>query len=479
MSSIEAKMKSDGDLLRQYVDEGSDLAFSELVERHVDLVFSAALRRTRGDSHAACDVSQVVFTRLAREARRLNGHPALAAWLHAATRNAALNLMISEQRRKRREGVAAALFGAEEPGPGVEWAQLRPVLDGAVDKLSDADRAVVVLRYFQRRTFADIGRVLAVSEDAARMRAERALEKLRMRLARRGITSTAAALGCVISTHGVTAAPVGLSAGLAAAALSASVSVAGAAAGVVTLMSIKTVAIAASVVTVAFFAGSYLSGGIEISVVPSLADSRVIAMLRAENGRLASEVERLRTEDTTVAAARPLPTAIPGVVLRPSHATPELTRAAQQRALLNNLRTISGAIDQFFLEQGRSPMSLDELLGPAPKIIRSLTPVDGEDYTRLALLQGQPLTITTARGVTVTFGKPDQTTKIVGAEEEIVAVAQQLKLDPEPLQKAYNAYLATHRGQEPRSVKALLAYFANPQEAADFSEALEAQNSRP
>ena len=96
-------MNDDAALLRRYYEEGSDTAFTELVRRHVDLVYRAALRRTDGDTHRAADVAQQVFTTLAREARQLSRHAVLGAWLHTARRNAALNLMISEQRRKARE----------------------------------------------------------------------------------------------------------------------------------------------------------------------------------------------------------------------------------------------------------------------------------------------------------------------------------------------------------------------------------------
>src|SRR5882762_1184871 len=99
-------MNDDAALLRRYAEDGSDTAFTELVRRHVDLVYSAALRRTGGDTHRAADVAQQVFTTLAREARQLSRHAVLGAWLHTATRNAALNLMISESRRHARESAA-------------------------------------------------------------------------------------------------------------------------------------------------------------------------------------------------------------------------------------------------------------------------------------------------------------------------------------------------------------------------------------
>ena len=172
-------MNDDAALLRRYAEEGSEAAFAELVHRHVDLVYGAALRRTGGDAHRAHDVAQQVFITLARDARKLSRHAVLAAWLHTATRNAALNLMISEQRRQTREAEAVALEAAANTGADPEWDRLRPLLDTAIDELPEADRAAVVLRFLEKRPFAEVGSLLQVSEDAARMRTDRALDKLR------------------------------------------------------------------------------------------------------------------------------------------------------------------------------------------------------------------------------------------------------------------------------------------------------------
>ena len=130
-------MNDDAILLRRYAEEGSEAAFTELVRRHVDLVYSAALRRTGGDSHGARDVAQEVFTALARHAPRLANHTVLSAWLHTATRNAALNLMISDQRRKAREAEALARGEAAAAAPIPEWERLRPLLEASIDELPE------------------------------------------------------------------------------------------------------------------------------------------------------------------------------------------------------------------------------------------------------------------------------------------------------------------------------------------------------
>lgn len=164
-------MNDDATLLCEYAGTRSEAAFTELVRRHVDLVYATALRRTDGDSHLAADVSQQVFTELARRAEQLSGYASLGAWLHTATRNAAINLMISEKRRRVRE--TAALAAAEDSAPAgaaTDWDRVRPVLDAAIDELPEQDRTAIVLRFLERQTFAAIGGALRVSEDAARMR---------------------------------------------------------------------------------------------------------------------------------------------------------------------------------------------------------------------------------------------------------------------------------------------------------------------
>src|SRR3954470_13891630 len=117
------RMNDDAALLRRYAEDGSEPAFTELVRRHVDLVYGAALRRTNGDVHRAADVAQQVFTALARDARKLSRHTVLGAWLHTATRNAAVNLMISESRRQARETAAfdpSVVYGEASP----DWERL-------------------------------------------------------------------------------------------------------------------------------------------------------------------------------------------------------------------------------------------------------------------------------------------------------------------------------------------------------------------
>ena len=234
-------MHNDTELLRCYAEEKSEAAFAEIVRRQLDLVYSAALRRLGGDAHGAADVAQVVFARLARDATRLSRHTVLTAWLYSVTRNAAVDAIRADVRRQRREQEAHTMQTILAPGPAdAAWEKLRPVLDATLDELAQVDREAVLLRFFEQRGFAEIGATLRVSEDAARMRVERALEKLRGALARRGVTSTGAALGVVLANQAVGAAPAGLAGTVVAAAVAASAAVVGVVGGGATMAEVFT-----------------------------------------------------------------------------------------------------------------------------------------------------------------------------------------------------------------------------------------------
>lgn len=202
---------NDSELLERYSEGGCEAAFTEVVQRHVDLVFSAALRQVGGDRHLAEDVTQSVFTDLARKARDLARRELLSGWLYTSTRFAAAKRVRAEQRRFAREQEAYNMQPTSAgPEETPDWLQLETVLDEAMHELKERDRDAVLLRYFEGRPFAEVGQKLGLSEDGARMRVDRALEKLRALLGERGIASTCAALGAALAQQAVTAAPAGV-----------------------------------------------------------------------------------------------------------------------------------------------------------------------------------------------------------------------------------------------------------------------------
>jgi len=204
-------MSDDRQLLRRFADDRSEAAFGELVAHHVALVYSAALRQT-GDAHLAQDIAQLVFSDLARKARTLSENVVLAGWLHRATIFAARQTIRSERRRRAREQEAVTMNSIQSETENDDWQQIRPLLDEALERLNKTDRDALLLRFFEQQSLAQVGATLGGSEDAARKRINRALEKLRAILTRNGVTTTATALSTVISANAVQAAPTGLAA---------------------------------------------------------------------------------------------------------------------------------------------------------------------------------------------------------------------------------------------------------------------------
>jgi RNA polymerase sigma factor (sigma-70 family) len=218
-------MMQDNELLRAYWRDRSEEAFAELVRRHIDLVFSTA-RRQVGDTALAEDVSQTVFCLLARKAGSLSDRPALAGWLYRATRFCAAKATRGEMRRRKRE-LEAVVMDSPDAKTNDVWERLAPMLDDALASLSEKDRLALLLRFFQRKPMRDVGEALGISEDAAKMRVARSIERLRGFFARRGVACTVAALAVLLADRSVEAAPANLARSLSKAALSATVGASG------------------------------------------------------------------------------------------------------------------------------------------------------------------------------------------------------------------------------------------------------------
>jgi RNA polymerase sigma factor (sigma-70 family) len=224
-------------LLADYVTNGSEGAFRELVTRYTDLVYSTAIRLVGGDSQLAQEVCQTVFINLARKAQTISGEVMIGGWLHRHTRFVAATLMRGERRRQSRERQAAEMNALRnETGCNLAWVSLQ--VDEAIDTLATEDRTALILRFFEQADLHSVGVALGISENAARMRVTRALEKLHSILRSRGATLSLTALAAALGAEAVTAAPAGLAASLAATAL------AGGIASATTLTFIKTMGMA-------------------------------------------------------------------------------------------------------------------------------------------------------------------------------------------------------------------------------------------
>jgi RNA polymerase sigma factor (sigma-70 family) len=297
---------NDLELLRQYSQQGSQAAFAIVVGRHVDLVHSVARRHVQSAAVAE-EITQTVFLDLARSAGSLRPDSHVAAWLHTVARRTSIDAVRREVRRQEREQSAvetAALMSGPEP----EWGSVAPLLDEAIAALGDDDRTAVLLRFFERKTFRDIGDALGSSEEAARKRVERGVDRLRSLLADRGVTATAAGLTAGIAANAVQAAPVALAGEISALATFS----APAALQTALLQSSHTLAMTTlQKTTFVLVIAAAVTGGLLQHRVIETQDQR-IAALEKENREAAGRVRQAESASAAAAAelaARPPPEA--------------------------------------------------------------------------------------------------------------------------------------------------------------------------
>jgi RNA polymerase sigma factor (sigma-70 family) len=283
-------MTPDSELLGRYTGTRSEDAFAELVRRHVNLVYSAALRQVNGDAHLAQDVAQTVFTDLALKAGSLTRRESLTGWLYTSTCFAAAKMVRTENRRRQREDkfmrepIHENEVGRVTPC-APDWEQIRSMLDDIMHELKETDREAILLRYFENRSFAEVGAGLGLDENAARMRVERALEKLRVVLAGRGI-ATAAALASMISANAVQMAPAGLATTL-------------------TTTAAATVGTGTAFTFLKFMTATHIKLGISALVVAGAATALMVqhqtqTKLRAASESLRQQIAQLQADNTTL-----------------------------------------------------------------------------------------------------------------------------------------------------------------------------------
>jgi RNA polymerase sigma factor (sigma-70 family) len=290
----EMQEKSDAQLLRDYAECGTEAAFREIVMCYTDLVYSAAVRQVESADLAA-DIAQSVFLDLARKAKpvseRLTTGSSLAGWLHRGTRYAALNHLRDTRRRLTNERQAMEQFLTNSES-SVDWEQIRPALDEALDSLGDEDREAVLLRYFKNLDFRAVGFTLGVSDDAAQKRVSRAVEHLREFFTKRGVTVGASGLVVLIAANAVQAAPAGLAATISSAAVLAGTTIAAtASATTIKTIAMTTLQKALITTTLAVVAGAGIYKTRETSTLRSQ-----VQTLQQQEAPLTVQIQQLQRE---------------------------------------------------------------------------------------------------------------------------------------------------------------------------------------
>jgi len=298
---------TDQQLLQDYTGRRSETAFAELVRRHVDFVFSAALRMVR-DAQLAEDVTQSVFVALAQNAAQLAGRPVLSGWLHLTVRNLAAKTVRSEVCRRAHEQEAAAMNELLSAEPDAVWEHIAPHLDTALGELDEADRDALLLRYFERKSAREMAQTLGVSDEAAQKRVNRAVERLRKSFAARGVTVGASGLAVVISASAVQAAPAGL-----AAAISAAAAVAG------TTLTTAATATATQTIAMTILQKAIIGAALAVAVGTGIYEAR-------HNSKLRDQVKVLQQQQT------PLPEQIQQLQRERENATNRLASLADEVA---------------------------------------------------------------------------------------------------------------------------------------------------
>jgi RNA polymerase sigma factor (sigma-70 family) len=181
---------------------------SAALQRQVDMVYAYALRQTK-DEHVASDVMQAVFVILARKRKAGRAPPEkfLLGWLFKVTSYAVKEVRRAAARRayheKRVADKTAEAFMLSE----AEKEELMAVVDASMLRLSAMDREVVVRRYLQGQSLAEVAAAVGMTENTTGRRVTRALEKLRKMLARQNVHASPAMIAALVGEQAMVHAP--------------------------------------------------------------------------------------------------------------------------------------------------------------------------------------------------------------------------------------------------------------------------------
>jgi RNA polymerase sigma factor (sigma-70 family) len=175
-----------------------------LILRHINMVYSSALRQVAA-SRLAEDMTLAVFLILAQKQDLIRDSDLVGVWLHSVTKRASKEALHQQSVQERWVAGPARSQGAVRAG--ADWEKIAPVIDAALDKLAERDRAAIILPLFQNKSFAQTGAALGLSEEDARARHSRVVDKLCQILARQGVTVGSTRLSAAVGSFGIITAP--------------------------------------------------------------------------------------------------------------------------------------------------------------------------------------------------------------------------------------------------------------------------------
>ena len=430
-------MTEDLELLGQYARNQAQDAFTEIVRRHVDLVYSAALRQVRSPQLAE-EVAQSVFTDLARNAGKLQPDTVLTAWLYQVTRRTAVDVVRKESRRQLREQIASEMNAMNATAP--DWTRVEPFLDEAMHTLDETDRAAVLLRYFENKSLHEVGATLGTSDDAAQKRVSRAVERLREFLSKRGVTVGASGLVVVISANAVQAAPAGLAVTISTAAIFAG-----------TAVSTSTVIATTKAIAMTTLQKTLVTATLAVVAGAGIYEARQASTLRSQvqtvqqqQAPLAEQIQQLQRERDNV-TKRLAELQAENEQLKSNRNTAELLKLRGEVARLRN--------------EANDPTdaSAKALAAKMNKLKQRLAETPGAKIPELQFLTDQDW-LNAANGKLDTDA--DYRRALASLRSAVEGKVASM------LQKALKAYLQSSSGQMPTDLAQLQPYFDSPMDDA-------------
>jgi RNA polymerase sigma factor (sigma-70 family) len=432
-------------LLADYTKNGSEAAFRELVARYLDLVYSTAVRLAGGDTFMAEDVAQTVFVDLARLAKGLSSEVRLGGWLHRHTCFVAAKTLRGERRRQSRERQAVEMNALPDHSQA-RLAEVAPILDEAINQLGAADRAAVLLRFYERLDFRSVGEALGTNEAAAQKRVTRALEKLHVLLKRRGVTLSAAALGAVLAGEAITAAPAGLAASIAGAA------VAGVAAGTGNTLTL-----------LKFMAATKFKTGVIAAVILASVVTPLLVQRQAQ-ARLGEQDQTWQRQSHQLAQLAADNKRLAGLLAQANNSPPPSdSQFRELMKLRGEVGRLKGIVQKMTLAKTAAPLATEDQLGSLAKRADRLKQwIEANPAEKIPEFYPEFDTLTEAD-----WERVSQTLSDDATEDDYKNVMKKMRAEwefkvLEKLRRGLQGYSQANNGEFPTDLTQLKSYLSSP-----------------